>query len=396
MTLGYSETSNQRLIDDHFVYNPVTSAYEASVVLNARAPRNFTNDNTMTGDVYDKFFTNVTSTNNTAPNGATNATLYEANTSNTVHFLRQNGVQNAGADGVLSVGEPFCCEAFVKAGTLTDIDVTISQAISSTTARFNLSTGARTSGSTSINIEPVGGGDPDSNATGWYRIFTTGLVATSAVDPRIEINPRKAGVASFAGVAGDNWYLWYMTVDIERSTPPWGRPGIPYRSNSTDNASMYLAFELTNLETPEACTLHVEWIDRGAYPTRATSGVLRLGDYLGTAVGSLKVEQTSTGFDATWETVAGTSVSSVSLVPSVGDLVGVHVTLSAAGAITLTAYKNAETAVEGSAGTARALPGSWSDNLMWVGSSGAASSSMDMYLLRASARPGITALADIR
>lgn len=396
MTLGYSLTINQRLVDDHFVYNPVTATYVPSVVLNRKGPRNFTNTATLTGNVYTPFFLNVISTNNTAPDGAANATLYEANSSVTSHFIRASGIQNAGADGVLSVGEPFCFELLVKAGGINDIDVTIDQAITSITARFNLSTGVRTSGNTSIHIEPVGANDPDANATGWFRIYTNGLVATSAVDPRVAITMRKSGSTNFGGVSGDNLYIWYMTCDIEQSSPPWGLTTMAFRSNSTDGNSPYCAFELTNLETCQESTFHVEWIDRGAYPTRATSGVMRVGDYFGTAIGSLKVEQTSTGFTATWETGAGTSTSTAALVPALGDLVGVHVTLSAAGEITLSAYKNGDSPVVGTTGTARALPADWSDNLMWVGSSGALSSSMDMYLLRSSARAGVVALADIR
>lgn len=380
----------QHLRDSHVALNPVTEAYEKFIFLESRrrlmsvvSPLDYANN-----------FSVTLSTNNTAPDGSSTALLVQDDDSNAPHGITRGFAVDFGSGDEMELvpGELQAYETYVKAGTATKFMAKIDGTLE-VSAKFDLSNGSKISGDARIKIEPAASDTPE--FSGWYRVFTDGLVydndtIKSGLVLRI-LND--AGDESYLGTDSRTMYFW-TSISEFKSTPTRtyfvgtvGGGGPDFTIASGDET---LAIPLRSLATPQAMTIFLEWLETGnkGNAAEATVGVFRVGDLSDTALNSINVVQTETGFEATLTTGMGDSVSEVALEPEYGDLVFLTLVLNADGELQLAAAINDEALEEGTVGDPVGLPVAWSGPLLTINSLGGASFG-DMRLKRVHAMSAI-------
>lgn len=397
MTYQIARRNMRTLRDAHVCRNPVTGLYEKTIALD-RKVKHWSSVAGGTGQHALVFATDAAS-NIAAPDGTNTAYQIQNTANNATHGFTISATANLGAPGVIDVGDQFAMGVYLKAGTITKVDV-VQGGSASVTARFNLATGAKISGDARFRIEPAAGDDPA--VAGWYRIFSDNLVydnATITLTTSVRFLRESDGAASYLGSVGENYYYWLCTLDGEK--PLTGLQPFGFNTsgnNGTDALYLEVGGEetliipLRTLATPQAMTVYLEWFDRGNGEAVTPPGIFRIGDMNATAANSVEVTQTATGFSGTYNNGGATSLSTVALVPAYGDLVSLRAVLDLTGALQLFASKNGAAEVAGTVGTARAFPASWSEALLIVNSLGGTAYG-DMYLRSARAFVGIVSQA---
>lgn len=391
MTYQPDFSSLRQLRTAHVALNPVTGLYEKFIALDSANLERTTG----TPQTFTTIFSTKPSTNNQGPDGTSTATMVQNDTNNVYH-----GCSFATYDAP-TAGQTIAWSVIAKAGTLSKVKCyagSTSQAGVNTTviASFDLTDGSTLSAHANIKIRPVGGDNPA--YAGWYEIYTVGITGDGTMGPQFVIHLlNSSGTESYTGNTSQNFYVWKFGVD--KTNKDVGRiftpTGVTTNAFQQPTAAEVLVIGIGSLSTPQAMSVFMEWIDRGNAVSGISPGIFRLGDMVRTAQGSLELIQSSSGFTATYQSSAGTSVSTAALVPAVGDLVGALVTIDGTGACQLTVYNNSNSAVVGTAGTARSFDGTWSDNLLTINSA-AGLVPGDMYLSGIALIPGVRAISRLR
>lgn len=372
---GFKTITNLR--DDHFNTNPVTAAVEQFILLEkthystSHEKDQWVPSSGGSQSVAAIWFATVTSYNNQAPDGSSTAVLIASTTANAYHGIRTSPLSGngnwQGFPGEAASGQ-WALMCLVKAGATTEVDIEFLDETGATvTYRFDLSTGARTSGPDNrVRIAPASPGSQ--TYAGWYRIYSVGLVLGAAADPRYYIKMVKGGVNSFLGTTAETFYLAGAWTEYNQAVccyQPWNTPNANILWGQSAGQDLLIMPLPDAVAAPQEMTVYMEWLDRGnaimagAAVNPTTPGIFRIGGVTNTAANSLNVTQTATGFSGTYDNGGSTSVSTVALVPDVGDLIALRAVLSAGGALTLYAGKNGAAETAGSTGTARGFPVAW-------------------------------------
>lgn len=347
------------------------------------------------------------STTEASPDGLSNGKLIQNTTATNTHGINFNTGQ------AITTGNRLVMAFAAKAGTLTKIKVYFGTvATTPVVATFDLSNGTKVSGDSRLKIRPLLA--QDAVVSGFYEIYSVGVTRDTNINTSdVTIRALKASndAENYTGTTAENWTFWKYGIAWDDNAPttagatrglgyiydcPVANPNTSTKVSSTETFILPLG---ATLETPQAMSVYMEWLDRGNAISGITSPapptIFWIGDMDANTSASLKVVQTSTGFEGTYTNAAGTSTCNISLVPTDGQLVGLLAVLDADGALTLSAFVNEETAVVGTTGTGRAFATPWSGNTMTINTLAGANVG-EMYLRKCNLYSGVADLATLR
>lgn len=375
----------------HRVINPVTSSDEPVVILQSEHGF-YWNNTTGWANVCATQFATFTPSVITAPDGSAYGNKITASNVTIYHSLVPqffNGTNYRGYSGA-QTGSNVCFDLYIKAGSLTQVEIRYSAnfGVTDNLYRFDLVSCTQIAGPTDgkITIEPAALTSPA--IPGWCRIIGTGWSIANSANTQVGfctvfLVKNGLGYNNGSGWASDGVsdyiYNWSCKAEVNTAFP--GLPEISVPSSvyfpSSNSGSDVVAIPLGSLSTPQAMTIYMEWFDRSnavaaglTIPliqggTVVNPGIVRVGDILGTANNSLNIVQTTTGFVGTINNGGTSSTSTLSAVPTYGNLVALRATLTTAGALTIYVSINGAAEVVGTTSTAVGMPGSWVEATAW-------------------------------
>jgi hypothetical protein len=340
----------------------------------------------------------LTATNNaaTAPDGTTTATgLVPDTTGGVNHYINDVSV-------TITAGEYVALSCFIKANGYTGFRLSACDTtaqVNAFIANFDLAAGTLLNSSTS-GTATYSGGLIVPLANGWFWVAIWGKIggtATTAVPLGIffDTGAHAQSGAQFAGDGTHGFYGWGM--QLERNGTSNALPPTSYIATTTTAITRAAESFTVPAYTPAqgGSWLYVRMLDRGAFvPLNANVATL------GNALPRLNIIGQGVGnsYSGAYLDAVGTSQSFGGIVPAVGSIVEVFLTLTATGAAQVSSALNGGSATVGNLATGAGAPGAtWNvAQLIVGGGAGPLLISRVLAGVGYGAAGGIASLTDVR